>query len=316
MRGREVGAKPITLQTVSFCVFGFTLAIHTNSQHIIEAATTSFGPFGVIENPITPDFVFRLWKQPQDSGQITLPQFHTEGDLACQTMGQDASITANLKTGVVEGSFSPTVLAAQPFFRFHFLEFAFFVMLSRRGIMGVHGAAVVKQGRAVLLRAQSGGGKTTLAYAAARRTCQALAEDVVWIDLKRGWWWGRPWSFHLLPDAKTLFPELIPYQPVVQTNGEVKLEVDLETIRSGSTITRAEPGPVVLVERLPGGRSRLEPLTLAESKPQWAVGWAGNERTFPNYDHHIEALLRHNAYRLYFGDDIEGGVALLESLFE
>ena len=301
--------------TIGFRVFGFTLAIHTNSQSIVEAALTSFGRFGQVETPITePDFVFYLQAHQQDSGQITPPRFHAEGDLACQTMGQDAVITANLQTGRAEGQFSPTVLAQQPFFRFHFLEFAFFVMLSRRGMMGVHGAAVVQQGHAVLLRAQSGGGKTTLAYAAARSTFQALAEDVVWLDLKRGLWWGRPWSFHLLPDAKTLFPELAPYQPVVQTNGEMKLEVDLETIRAGSTITCAEPGPVVLVERLPGGCSRLEPFSLAEAKPLWDAGRAGNERSFPEYDHHITTLLQNNAYRLYFGDDIDAGVALLQGL--
>ena len=119
--------------------------------------------------------------------------------------------------------------------------------------MGVHGAALAKNGRALLLRAQSGGGKTTLAYAGARRHYQALAEDVVWLDREQGRWWGMPWSFHLLPDAKTLFPELTPFEPILQTNDELKLEVNLEHVRPGSTTVSAKPKASTLCRALGRG---------------------------------------------------------------
>jgi hypothetical protein len=208
------------------------------------------------------------------------------------------------------------VLANPAYFRWHFLELAFFVMLARRGLMGVHGAAIAKNGRAILLRAPSGGGKTTLAYAAARQRFQALAEDVVWIDLKHERWWGTPWHFHLLPDAKKLFPELAGHEPVLQINREHKLEVDLEQLRNGSTIVSARPGPVVLVQRASGQPSRLEPLPLPAAHSLWLAGQTGAELTFPDYQCHIDSLLKDNAYTLASGDDLESSLRLLEELIE
>lgn len=295
--------------------FGFRLRLLTNSRHITEAAEVSFGRFGQAPPGDGPDFTFTFFERGRSNGITGQPKFYHAGPIARQDMGDQAGLTINRQTGAAEGFFSPAVVADRPFFRWHFLDLSFYWMLASRGIMGLHGAALVKDGRAVLLRAQSGGGKTTLAYAGARQRFQALAEDVVWIDLRRGLWRGAPWIFHLLPDAQALFPELAGYEPLLQTNGEMKLEVDLETIRPGSTVTSARPGPVVLVERLAGGRSRLEPLNLAAAKSLWQKGVTGTETAFPDYEGHIGELLRDNTYHLYFGDDIDSGVSLLETLF-
>jgi hypothetical protein len=120
----------------------------------------------------------------------------------------------------------------------------------------------------------------------------------------------------LLPNARQLFPELAPYEPVLQTNGEMKLEVNLETIRAGSTTVSAQPRAVVLVERWVGGQSRLEPIEQAAARQAWLEGSTGLEMKLPHHGPYIERLLQHHTYRLYFGDDIEAGVELLGSLFE
>jgi hypothetical protein len=303
-------------QDLWFQPFGFQLKIVTNSLAVVAAAATLFDAFGPAVVNDSPDFTFYLFELPDDGAPLTQPNFRIDGDQVWREMGPAARLVADRATGVAEGYFAKQVLDGQPFFRAHFLELAFFWRLAPRGMMGVHGAALAHNGRAVLLRAQSGGGKTTLAYAAARQRFQALAEDVVWLDWRRGCWWGTPWTFHLLPDAKQLFPELIDYQPVLQINGEVKLEVNLETIRPNSTTFCAQPGAVVLVERLPGGQSRLEPLDLAEARTHWLTGAAGNEIDFPDYDALLTSLLTDNTYRLYFGDDIDAAVDLLAPLWE
>lgn len=304
-----------------FQPLGFILHLKSNTPKIIAAAQASFGGFGAVPPNSPAAFTFELFEHDLDDGQLGQPIFRTAGDLVYQTTGRDSTVVVNRAEGFAYGYFSRTTLANPAFFRWHFLELACFVMLARRGIMGVHGAAVVKRGRAILLRAASGGGKTTLAYAAARSHFQALAEDVVWLAVNRSdaptngpRWWGMPWSFHLLPDAKRLFPELAAYQPILQTNGEHKLEVNLETIRPGSTTTTALPGPVVLVQRCPGQQSSLEPLPFDKAKPLWMAGQAGDETGFPNYHDHIDSLLTHQAYRLRFGDDIEQAVDLLDEL--
>ncbi|MEM7347755.1 MAG: hypothetical protein AAF485_26275 [Chloroflexota bacterium] len=298
-----------------FQPMGLTLHIHSNSPAIIRAAETSFGGFGQIPLPSTADLTFHLFAHDVDDGVLGQPVFRTHNNLIYQTTGRDSTLVVDVAAGTAYGYFSATTLADQAFFRWHFLELACFVMLKPRGLMGVHGAALAKNGQAILLRAASGGGKTTLAYAGARSRFQALAEDVVWIDVENNRWWGTPWSFHLLPDAKQLFPELASYQPILQTNQELKLEVNLETIRSESTTVSADPGPVVFVERRAGGTCALESIDLETAKQLWAIGYAGTEQEFPNYEQHITALLKNNAYRFYSGDDLERGLDLLEPLF-
>jgi hypothetical protein len=309
------GQKSPTLEAW-FQPMGFRLHLVSNSPAILAAAENSFRGFGSPEPVDSADFTFRLFEHDLDEGQLKPPVFRMDGTLLYQTGGRDSTLVVDLSDGVAFGYFSATTLNDQPFFRWHFLDLAFFMMLEAKGLMGVHGSALVKNGKAILLRARSGGGKTTLAYAGARSRFQALAEDVVWLDQRRNCWWGVPWFFHLLPDAKKLFPELAPYQPVIQTNGEVKLEVNLEGIRPGSTTVSAQPGPVVLVERLAGSKSRLERLAPAQAQELWQAARTGLEMKLPHHPPYIDALLKNNIYRLYFGDDIEAGLTLLDPLFE
>lgn len=304
-------------ETRRFQPMGFTLAVTSNSRAILEAAQVSFGRFGPAPPETPPDFTFRLFAHDVDEEPAGRPVFHMDGHLLYQTTGRGATLVVDVAAGVAFGNFSAATLANPAYFRWHFLELAFFVLLEARGWMGVHGAALAHKHKAVLLRAQSGGGKTTLAYAGARRKFQALAEDVVWLDPTRKLWWGTPWFFHLLPDAKRLFPELEPHIPILQTNAELKLEVDLETIRSNSTTVSARPGAILFVERLPGGPSRLEPLDEAQARALWPAGQTGWEMQLPHHPAHLNRLLSENpCYRFYFGDDIDRGVDLLEPLFE
>jgi hypothetical protein len=294
----------------------FTLQLITNSRAISEAAEISFGRFGRPQTTAAPDFTFRLFDHDEAGEETGEPVFRMEGHLLYQSTGRASTLVADLAAGYAFGYFSKSTLARPAFFRWHFLELAFFMMLESRGLMGVHGAALVKHGRAILLRASSGGGKTTLAYAGARSNYQALAEDVVWLDGRRKVWWGLPWSFHLLPDAKNLFPELEAYEPILQTNKELKLEVDLETIRPGSTTVSAQPGPVVFIERRVGVASRLEPITPAEARQAWQASRTGLELRLPHHQEYVDSLLTEdNIYRLYFGNDVKNGVELLDLLF-
>ena len=194
-------------------------------------------------------------------------------------------------------------------FRGEVLLYEFLSQLRNHGLMAVHGSAIVRDGRAILLRGPSGSGKTTLAYAAARSRFQALAEDVVWIDLQARLWRGIPWFFHLMPDASRLFPELAGLQPVFESAGKIKLEVVLDERRA---VPEALPGPVVLLER--AERNALEPLAPNEALKLWRLSPAGTEESFPGYDRHVEELLADGAWRLRLGSDLDEALDLLETL--
>ena len=187
-----------------FQPMGFQLRIVSNSRAVIEAAEASFGLFGPALPSDAPDLVFRLYEHEIDDGAPGNPLFRIGGPLVYQTTGRDRFWLPT--RGLTYGYFSRTTLKDPPFSRWHFLDLALFFMLEWRGFLGIHGAAICKNGRALLLRGPSGQGKSTLTYAGARDRFQALAEDVVWIGSNNDPWWGIPSSFHLLPDAKSSSP--------------------------------------------------------------------------------------------------------------
>jgi hypothetical protein len=256
----------------------------------------------------------------QPLGRTLLLETDSEAVLAIaeDTFGRFGSVDPDRTPDITLRLFgSPTDHPAA--FRSHVLLYGFLSQLRNHGLMAVHGSALVKDGRAVLLRGPSGTGKTTLAYAGARSRFRLLAEDVVWVDLPAGLWRGIPWHVHLLPDAGRLFPELDGRPAVLESAGKMKLEVDLDTVRSGSTAVAARPGPIVLLEREPGTGSRLEPLDRDTAMELWRRSPAGTEEDFPGYEHHVKDLLRAGAWRLRLGTDLAAldmALDLLETLFE
>jgi hypothetical protein len=149
---------------------------------------------------------------------------------------------------------------------------------------------VVRDGVALMLQAAAGTGKSTLAYAAARRGFGVLAEDVVFVrpgrDGDRPELWGSPWRLHLLPDAPALFPELAGLDSRRQMNGEWKLEVDIAGRYPGSAVPHAIAGPQVLLERGPREGDPIRRLSPEEALDAFEVLWpwglpwdAGREST-------------------------------------
>jgi hypothetical protein len=317
--GREIAylAAPTgTPHEVWFRPMGLAVRLVTDSPEILAAAAAAFGGYGTHPPQESADATFRLFAQDLEEDALPgAPLLRVDGSLVYQTAGRGATLVIDRAAGTAFGYFSPAALADPAFFRWHFLDLGLFFFLEERGFLGLHGAALARDGRGLLLRAPSGQGKSTLTYAAARRRFQAVAEDIVWIAPDSGALWGMPWAFHLLPDAAHLFPELDGRAPVRQLNGEEKIAVDLESLRPGSTAPSAQPAGVILLRRLPGGRSRLENASPAAAWEEWLAGGASRESEVPGYEERARALLAGRpVYRLELGDDLEEAVDLLEGL--
>jgi hypothetical protein len=236
------------------------------------------------------------------------------GPYLYQASGGGSVLVVDRAAGMAFGHLAPATVADLPLLQSRYLEAAVCYVLECRGFIGVHAAAVARGGRGLLLRGRSGQGKTTLAYAAVRRGFQAVAEDVVWIDSANARWWGTPWIFHLLPDARRLFPELAGRPLERQLNDEMKVAVDLEAVRRGSTTASAAAGPVVLLERRPGAASALAAVAPDAARREWFDGCAAREREVHGYEDALTGWLRQDAWRLSLGDDLEAALDLLETL--
>lgn len=305
-----------------FRPMGMGLRLVTDSPEIEAAARAAFGGFGdgrpESEPGRVPDFTFRLFAQAEPDEPPADPVLRLDGDLLYQTVGRGATLVLDQAAGRAFGYFSPSVLADRMFFRWNFLDLALFYLLEGRGFLGIHGAAVARGGRALLLRAPSATGKSTLAYAASRGSrFQAVAEDLVWLPPGGSTFWGMPWTFHLLPDAMDLFPELAGRALQVCHNGELKMAVDLESLWPGSTTACASPAGVVLLRRARGSRSRLEAVDPADAefREEWRASAAGAEERGEDYERRIGGLLGAlPVHRLILGEDLDGALDLLETL--
>ena len=296
---------------------GLALRLVTDSPEVRDAAEEAFRKFGPGPPGRPADCTLRLFAHAVDDETPLSTVMRVDGRLVYQTAGRGSTLVVDREVGQGFGYLSPAVLADRVFFRWHFLDLALFFFLEGRGFLGAHGAALARGGKALLLRARSGAGKSTLVYAASRRSFSALAEDLVWLAPDGATVWGMPWTFHLLPDAAFLFPELAAQEVRrhVQHNGEAKLAVDLERMRPGSTTPSAELAGVVFLSREPGSRSRIEPAGPGEAWEEWLAGAASRERSAPDYDRRTGDLLRVlPAHRLTLGDDLEAALDLLEPL--
>lgn len=301
-----------------FHPMGLGLRLVTDSPEVEAAARAAFGGFGNGLPAQAPALNFRLFAQAEPDEPPARPVLRLDGGLLYQTVGRGATLVLDVEAGRAFGYFSPAVLADRVFFRWHFLDLALFYLLEGRGFLGMHGAAISRGGRALVLRAPSATGKSTLAYAASRRSrFQALAEDLVWLAPDGSALWGMPWTFHLLPDAVDLFPELAGRALQVCHNGELKMAVDLESLWPGSTTACAAPAGVVLLRRGHGGPSRLEAVDPADAevRKEWSASAAGAEQRGEDYDRRIGALLGTlPVHRLTVGGDLDGALDLLETL--
>ena len=83
-------------------------------------------------------------------------------------------------------------------------------LLDTQHLLKCHAACVAKNGHGVLFVGGSGAGKSSLAYACARRGWTYISDDGASLVRRRPGRQvlGNPQNFHFRPDARSCFPEL------------------------------------------------------------------------------------------------------------
>ena len=174
--------------------------------------------------------------------------------------------------------------------RYELVEFAALTLLARaRALVPLHAAAVVCDGRCVLLLGDSGAGKSTFCLHAMYAGLKLLSEDSVFLTRDARFAAGVPGFLHLRPDA-TRWLRGAPRAPRVDAasfirrrSGIRKLEIDLRHARLPLAASPVRLGAVVVLEgRAAGGAPLIRPLQrrallaaldasqpYAASRPEW-----------------------------------------------
>lgn len=305
---------------------GLTLRFETNDARIQQASRDSFGPRIDIDSGTEPDALIRIFVHHVDEE----PGFHPRQPLVRAYDGafwiaasRSSVVSGNVHTGSAMGFVSETIASNPDYLRTSIVQPTFLQIAQAQTLVAVHSACLALNGRAVMLRGESGTGKSTLAYAAIRRGYSLIAEDVIFVRSRSGQTQGRispddielhglPWTIHLLPDAGSLFPELAHVPVIERPDGRVKLRIALDDHAPGQTLAHASLGPLVFVSRSQHTAPRLTRLTRAGALTRLDATSIHYERD-ANTSHAIwDAFLSHPAYLLETSDNPHANAAMLD----
>jgi hypothetical protein len=314
-----LGHTALLNQQAHFPLLGLPLVVRSNSPAVIAAAWRSFGHWrGLAKEDIEP-------REPLEVAIVVHPADHrsnqpepfiyrVHGDCFLAASGSNL-LTAQRDRGIALGFVTPELVAEDEYFRRSVLECLALALASRHDRTPVHGAGLLRNGRALLLLGGSLAGKSTLCYACLREGFGLLAEDVVFVSTRGGFrLWGSSRQIHLGPEVQHLFPELSGIAPKRLANGKVKLAVELPPSLNGSPKPHSGPATVCLMERRPDHESTLEPLDLHLLLQELGKRADPGFDLDPRMPEVVASLARGGPYRLTNGRDVQGAVALLQRL--
>jgi len=315
--GRSLPAELVE----TFAALGATLRVETNSPEVLAACRLGFGRFGApsAARPGGAGLRLRLLVDPifVETPPWPDPVFRRQGDIFYVSLGCQNTAVADLASGFATGFLSSALARDTRLLRTVFLECLVLTLLTQgKGSTHsyVHASAVARGGRGLLFSGPSRSGKSTLAFACARRGFDVVTDDVAYlVEDEELTAWGRPWRLRFLPECRGLYPELATSSPHLRLDGNDCLELDVEGFFPGRARTRCRPEALFFLERS-AGAARCEPVErdralallsrdLVDDAPEVM---ARHERLWTR-------LIARGAYLLYSGQDLDAAVDIVES---
>ena len=247
----------------TFYPLGFPVTLHTNSKQIQDAAREVWAQCQPVfqATPIQLRFAVDASSTSERTPAV-MPR--AQGNLFSNIHSAENYYTADLSRGFAFGWFTPSVVRDSAFFRYHFLESAAYLMLNVLYLTPIHGACVGLDGAGIVLCGRSGAGKTSLAFACARKGWEFICDDASHLvrndashDYRSISIVGRPHRIRFRESARALFPELAARESCLRVNGKMDIEapsheVGIEHIRS-----QIRAAAIVFLNRSPSGSASL-----------------------------------------------------------
>jgi hypothetical protein len=241
------------MHSIPIAMAGRPLSLKTNSTRLKEIAT-GFFPTASLKcaHPSSGNVSLLVRaRRDQSRARCKFPIFRGRREYVHADYGRDGSVWFDLKARAVLGVLSDDLIADAEFFRRSVLAVIAGVLAPSLDVVALHTGCVVRNGKAVLLAAASGVGKSTLSLALAMRGWSLLSDEWTFVsgiptELRA---WGMQTSVKLLPDAVRYFPELCALSPDLAMNGELSFEVNPCSVFHVGRAIDSEPKAIVLLER-------------------------------------------------------------------
>jgi hypothetical protein len=237
-----------------FLAAGAVCAVHTNCEQVLEAAHQAFLPLQ--SDAADTDFSLRLWVDSQSSSQPPWPKPFVRGldHLVFASFDSDSSMLVDLHKRRVAGRFSTNMGSDSNYWQAVIFPMLMSIVAVSVGIVELHCACVVKNGKGYLLAGPSRSGKSTLVMALARAGFAFLSDDRTFCSAgKEGLSaWGVVPSVKLRHEAQIWFDELAQREPTDLQSGESILRLDPESELGLKRAKFCEPECLIFLDRREG----------------------------------------------------------------
>jgi hypothetical protein len=223
---------------------------------------------------------------------------------------------SNMERGLASCWLTPAVADDRGYLRYYFLEGMSWDLLGHLYLTSIHAACVRHGNRGVLLCGDSGAGKSSLAYACARKGWMFLTDDATCLIRKnhRPIVVGNPFQIRFRDSAVELFPELQDRNITRRIHGKLSIEVPTAGLPAIKTIYESSVDHVVFLKRGQSGPVRLVPFRKENALPWFEqVICYGDEPVRKAQRASLRNLLQAEMFELHY-NDLDSAVDILEAM--
>ena len=282
---------------------GFAATISTNCETVISAAECVWGRFKKTRNE--PPVELRLAVTESVTGikpPVRMP--HGQGNLVSFIHDAENFAVCDLRAGFGFGWLTTAVTCDESYLRYHFIENCVYILLEARYLTTAHAACVALDGKGVLLAGNAAAGKSTLAYACAKRGWTFISDDASHLirESVGRVIVGNPYQIRFRPHAMALFPELAGNVPFERPTGKPSIEVDTSTLNIAiAAQTRADY--LIFLNRTPAAPQHLARYDKDEAFARLShVACYGDESLCDEMRESLHRLLAAPVYEMQYHD--------------
>ncbi|MFL6353286.1 MAG: aldolase [Bryobacteraceae bacterium] len=307
-----------------FYPFGFPVQIKSNEKAVLHAAERSWGTSRKRFDEAQLEVRYLICNGPRK--RAPAPVCRAQGNVLTMVADEHNYACSDLMRGFGSAWLTERTVDEVEYFRYTFLEGLVYGLLENVHLVALHAACVVRDGHAVLLAADSGMGKSSLAYACACRGWTYVSDDGTSL-IRRGTGRtviGNPRSFRFRPSAADLFPELRDHavtgaqSPNRFRKGKPSFEVWTESLPRIQTAPEANVDHIVFLKREAQfkGSARLVPISRETALRRWLPGaWPTELPLYQQRSAAVERLLEAELFDMSYYD-LDATVDLLEHLVD
>lgn len=297
--------------------FGFPARIETNSRSVLMAAEANWarGKLRFEEPPV----LLRVVVSDGPARECPdKPVYRAQRNLLHLVADRENFGCCDLDRGFGAAWLNSTVAAETDYLRYCFLEGMAASMIESLYLVSLHAACVARDGSGVLLSGDSGAGKSSLAYACARRGWTYVSDDCSSMVRRMNTRSviGAPDIVRFRENASTLFPEIGGRKPRIHANGDPSIEIRTSEFPGIETAFESAVDHIVFLNRGPqhGAGAQLVARPREEARRQLnPVVWPAELASSAEREAAVERMLSAGIYELRYRD-LDPAVERLEEL--